>query len=75
MNEIEKNISKIRQYTKIPTLAGFGIKTPEDAKILAKCADGVIVGSSIVEMIDAAKDTKDFSDIEEYLKDLNRAIN
>ena len=75
MNEIEKNISKIRQYTSIPTLAGFGVKTPSDAKILAKCADGVIVGSSIVEMIDAAKETKDFSKIEEYLKDLNRAIN
>ena len=75
MNEIEKNISKIRQYTSIPTLAGFGIKTPSDAKILAKCADGVIVGSSIVEMIDAVKDTKDYSKIEEYLKDLNRAIN
>ena len=75
MTEIEQNISKIRQYTSIPTLAGFGIKTPSDAKILAKCADGVIVGSSIVEMIDAAKETKDFSKIEEYLKDLNRAIN
>ena len=75
MNEIEKNISKIRQYTQIPTLAGFGIKTPSDAKILAKCADGVIVGSSIVEMIDATKETKDFSKIEEYLKDLHRAIN
>ena len=75
MNEIEKNISKIRQYTKIPTLAGFGIKTPSDANILAECADGVIVGSSIVEMIDAAKETKDFSKIEEYLKDLHRAIN
>ena len=75
MTEIEQNISKIRQYTSIPTLAGFGIKTPSDAKILAKCADGVIVGSSIVEMIDAVKETKDFSKIEEYLKDLNRAIN
>ena len=75
MNEIQKNIGKIRQYTQLPTLAGFGIKTAEDAKILAKCADGVIVGSSIVEMIDAAKDTKDFSNIEEYLKDLHRAIN
>lgn len=75
MTEIEQNISKIRQYTSIPTLAGFGIKTPSDAKILAKCADGVIVGSSIVEMIDAVKDTKDYSKIEEYLKDLNRAIN
>ena len=75
MTEIEQNISKIRQYTSIPTLAGFGIKTPSDAKILAKCADGVIVGSSIVEMIDAAKETKDFSKIEEYLKDLHRAIN
>jgi tryptophan synthase alpha chain len=75
VNEIEKNINKIRQYTDIPTLAGFGIKSPEDAKILAKSADGVIVGSSIVEMIDSAKTTKDFSEIENYLKDLHKAIN
>ena len=59
----------------VPTLAGFGIKSAEDAKILAKSADGVIVGSSIVEMIDAAKSTKDFSEIEEYLKGLKKAIN
>ena len=59
----------------MPTLAGFGIKSPEDAKILAKSADGVIVGSSIVEMIDSAKTTKDFSEIENYLKDLHKAIN
>ena len=75
VNEIEKNINKIRQYTDMPTLAGFGIKSPEDAKILAKSADGVIVGSSIVAMIDSAKTTKDFSEIENYLKDLHKAIN
>ena len=75
VEEIEKNISNIRKYTDVPTLAGFGIKSAEDAKILAKSADGVIVGSSIVEMIDAAKSTKDFSKIEEYLKGLKKAIN
>ena len=75
VEEIEKNISNIRKYTDVPTLAGFGIKSAEDAKILAKSADGVIVGSSIVDMIDAAKTTKDFSEIEEYLKGLKKAIN
>ena len=75
VEEIEKNISNIRKYTDVPTLAGFGIKSAEDAKILAKSADGVIVGSSIVDMIDAAKSTKDFSEIEEYLKGLKKAIN
>ena len=75
VEEIEKNISNIRKYTDVPTLAGFGIKSAEDAKILAKSADGVIVGSSIVEMIDAAKSTKDFSEIKEYLKGLKKAIN
>lgn len=75
VEEIQKNISNIRKYTDVPTLAGFGIKSAEDAKILAKSADGVIVGSSIVDMIDAAKSTKDFSEIEEYLKGLKKAIN
>ena len=75
IEEITSNLNKIRTHTNVPTLAGFGIKSYEDAKVLAKYADGVIVGSSIVEMIDAAKDTKDFSKIKEYLEGLSRAIN
>ena len=60
ISEIENNIGRIKKYTDLPTLAGFGIKTAEDAKTLAKFSDGIIIGSSIVEMINEASTTKEF---------------
>ena len=72
--EIENNINRIKQYTDLPTLAGFGIKSTEDAKTLAKFSDGIIIGSSIVEMINEASKTKEFDRIGKYLKEMKTAI-
>ena len=74
ISEIENNIGGIKKYTDLPTLAGFGIKTAEDAKTLAKFSDGVIIGSSIVEMINEASTTKEFDRIGKYIKDMKIAI-
>ena len=46
------NIRKIRSYTKTPVAIGFGISTPGDAKEASLFADGVIVGSAIVKVIE-----------------------
>ena len=49
-------------------------KTAEDAKTLAKFSDGIIIGSSIVEMINEASTTKEFDRIGKYIKDMKIAI-
>ena len=74
IDEINTNIQKIRSYSDIPTLAGFGIKSNEDAKLLSEYSDGVIVGSSIVEMIHKESDSKQFDRIGAYLRELKEAI-
>ena len=74
VDEINTNIKKIRSYSDIPTLAGFGIKSNEDAKLLSEYSDGVIVGSSIVEMIHKESDSKQFDRIGAYLRELKEAI-
>ena len=74
VSEIESNINRIKQYTDLPTLAGFGIKSAEDARTLAKVSDGIIIGSSIVEMINEATKTKEFDRIGNYLKEIKTAI-
>ena len=74
VDEINANIQKIRSYSDIPTLAGFGIKSNEDAKLLSEYSDGVIVGSSIVEMIHKESDSKQFDRIGAYLRELKEAI-
>lgn len=44
-------VSRIRKYSKIPVAIGFGISTPAQAAQATKLADGVIVGSAIVDLI------------------------
>lgn len=44
-------IRTIRENTDVPCAVGFGISNPEQAKTIAKEADGVIVGSAIVKLI------------------------
>jgi tryptophan synthase alpha chain len=50
--EITNNIQKIKKVTSLPVALGFGISTPEQAKMAGKIADGVIVGSAIVREIE-----------------------
>lgn len=49
---VEAHIAKIRAKTDLPIAVGFGIKTPEDAAKFANFADGVVVGSAIVQNIE-----------------------
>ncbi len=74
INEISKNIEEIKKYASVPTLAGFGIKSTDDAKLLAKCSDGVIIGSSIVKMIEESSDSREFDRIGQYITEIKQAI-
>lgn len=55
-SEIKTDLASIlevvRQNTSIPAAIGFGISTPEQAKKMAKIADGVIVGSAIIKLLE-----------------------
>ncbi len=44
-------VAKIRAHTKLPIAVGFGVSNPEQAKLVAKDADGAVVGSAIVNQI------------------------
>src|SRR3989344_2538023 len=47
--------ARVRKYTKLPIAIGFGISTPAQASQMARIADGVIVGSAIVDLIGKKK--------------------
>ncbi|MEK7953676.1 tryptophan synthase subunit alpha [Luteolibacter soli] len=53
---ISEQVAKIRQDAKVPVCVGFGITTPDQATMVAKSADGVIVGSAIVKQIELNPD-------------------
>ncbi len=50
--ELEPAVNKVKEQSKRPVAVGFGISTPEQAKKIGLFADGVIVGSAIVRMIE-----------------------
>lgn len=51
--ELEAFVSRVRKQAKLPLCVGFGISTPEQARRVAGIADGVIVGSRIIQLIEA----------------------
>ncbi|MGB4058484.1 MAG: tryptophan synthase subunit alpha [Alphaproteobacteria bacterium] len=50
---IRPHIEQIRRHTKLPIAIGFGVRTPEDVKALSSVGDAVVVGSAIVQTIEA----------------------
>jgi tryptophan synthase alpha chain len=48
---IDEAVARIKQHAKIPVAVGFGVRTPEHAAAIAKVADGVVVGSALVDLI------------------------
>ena len=50
--ELEGFVARVRANTKKPLCVGFGVSRPEQARRVAKVADGVIVGSRIIQLLD-----------------------
>ncbi|MBX5197896.1 tryptophan synthase subunit alpha [Rhizobium sp. NZLR10] len=44
-------VERIKQHTKLPVCVGFGVKTAEHAKVIGGSADGVVVGTAIVNQV------------------------
>ena len=67
-------LADIRDVTDLPLAVGFGINTPEQASQIGKIADGVIVGSAIVKIIE--EHGVDASDaLREYVSSMKNAAN
>ncbi len=53
---VKANVTRLKKHTSLPIAVGFGVKTAEQARIIAKDADGVVVGTALVN---AVRDTLD----------------
>ena len=51
---VAPHVVRVRAASGLPVSVGFGIKTPERAAAIAKVADGVVVGSALVDEVAAA---------------------
>jgi tryptophan synthase alpha chain len=51
--ELPETVARLRRATELPICVGFGISRPEQARAVARLADGVAVGSAVVRAADA----------------------
>ncbi|MDR3494001.1 MAG: tryptophan synthase subunit alpha [Ancalomicrobiaceae bacterium] len=49
-------VARIKRHTALPVVVGFGVKTADQAAMIGRTADGVVVGSALVEAIRASLD-------------------
>jgi len=72
-----ERVQWLRTKTDVPIMVGFGISGPEQARQVAEVADGVIVGSALVRLLDAAADRPTSAlqgEVEEFVAGLVAAV-
>lgn len=52
VSDIAPQIDSLKNEAGVPVAAGFGVRDSKQARELAKCADGVVVGSRLIEVIE-----------------------
>lgn len=70
---IEDAVARLKAATSLPVAVGFGVRTPEQAAAIGRVADGVVVGSAIVELVGArASDAPEA--VRAYIHSLSAAL-
>jgi tryptophan synthase alpha chain len=54
LKSVKQNVERLKKHTSLPICVGFGVKTAEQARTIAKTADGVVVGSALVSAVAAS---------------------
>jgi tryptophan synthase alpha chain len=62
-------VERTRPLTDIPLYAGFGISTPEDARAATELADGIVVGTRVVEVAEEGP-----AALRDYVRSMSRMV-
>lgn len=71
ITDLDELVARIRKKTTKPLCVGFGISTPKQASEVVRVADGVIIGSQIIQLMQA-KD--DYTSVCRFVRELSQAI-
>jgi tryptophan synthase alpha chain len=72
-SSIETAVAALKAATDIPVVVGFGVRTPEQAAAIGRVADGVVVGSAIVELV-AQHGASAAEPVRTYIQSLSAAL-
>ncbi len=72
--ELKNTVTSIQSYSDTPVCVGFGISTPEHVRTISAFADGVVVGSALVDLIHQNRDSADLlKKVTEYVASMKEA--
>jgi tryptophan synthase alpha chain len=74
LSDVASHIPAIRKATKLPIGVGFGIRDAESAKRIAQTADAVVIGSRIIQEIEAGPAEQAVSRVKTFLKPIREAL-
>ena len=75
IDNIKTEVNKIRRITELPVAVGFGISKPQQAREIARFADGIVIGSAVVRLIDENKNNPDLVRIiSNYASEIKNAL-
>ena len=69
--EVAAAVTRVSSATDLPVCVGFGVRTPEHAAEIARCADGVVVGSAICDRIGRGQSS---AEVLSYVRSLAEGI-
>jgi tryptophan synthase alpha chain len=79
-SKVNEAVARIKRHTALPVAVGFGVKAPEHASAIAQGADGVVVGSALVEAVRTSLDAdgkateKTVSAVTDLVSNLSKAV-
>ena len=74
LDEVKAKIPKIRAATHLPIGVGFGIRDAESARRIAETADAVVIGSRIIQEIEAGSADGAAARVKSFLKPIREAL-
>jgi tryptophan synthase alpha chain len=74
LGEVAKRIPKIRAATRLPIGVGFGIRDAQSAREVARTADAVVIGSRIIQEIEAGSADQAVARVKAFLRPIRQAL-
>jgi len=71
-SDLEDFVLRVRRVASQPLCVGFGISTPQQAKQIARIADGVIVGSRIIQLMESKDEPSNL--VQNFARELRSAL-
>jgi len=75
ISEVQARVETIKGLSDLPVCVGFGIKNAESASAVSACAEGVVIGSAIVDLLGQCKSQAEVVEkLKPYLSEIRQAI-